>query len=105
MNTTELQRKLIAAAKAQAPADHVPYAFEKRVMAHLQDQRTLVKDVWAAWASGLWRAAVPCVGLTLALSAWVFFATAPSVSSNDLPQDLDNTLLAAAVHDQVQVNW
>lgn len=103
MNTTELQRKLIAAARANPPGDHVPYAFEKRVMARLRDKR--VMDVWAVWASALWRAAVPCVGITLALSAWAFFAAGPSGSANDLPQDLDNTLLAAAVHDQAQVNW
>ena len=104
MNTTELQRKLIAAAKANPPGDRVPYAFEKRVMAHLKDKRGM--DVWAAWASALWRAAVPCVGVPLLLSAWAFFAAGPSNgASNDLSQDLDNTLLAAAVQDQAQVNW
>ena len=35
MNLAELQKKLIAAARANAPGDHVPYAFEKRVMALL----------------------------------------------------------------------
>ena len=35
MNLAELQRKLIAAARANAPGDGVPYAFEKRVMALL----------------------------------------------------------------------
>lgn len=103
MNTTELQRKLIAAAKANPPAEQVPYTFEKRVMAHLRDKRAL--DIWAAWASALGRAAIPCVGFTLLLSAWAFFAAAPSGATSDLSQDLDNTLLAAAVQDQVQVNW
>ena len=33
MNVIGLQEKLIAAARASAPDDRVPYAFEKRVMA------------------------------------------------------------------------
>jgi len=104
MNTTELQRKLIAAARTENPSDQVPYAFEKRIMARLQ--HAAVIDTCAAWAAALWRAAVPCVGITLALTAWAFFATGPSSSTNDLSQDLDNTLLAAAVQDQAaQANW
>ncbi len=35
MNLAELQKKLIAAARANPPGDGVPYAFEKRVMALL----------------------------------------------------------------------
>ena len=35
MNLAELQKKLIAAARADVPGDQVPYAFEKRVMALL----------------------------------------------------------------------
>ncbi len=31
MNVDELRRKLIAAARANPPSDHVPYAFEKRI--------------------------------------------------------------------------
>jgi hypothetical protein len=103
MNTTELQRKLIVAARIETPSDRMPYAFEKRIMARLQHAPVI--DTCAAWAAALWRAVVPCVGITLALSAWAFFATGPA-STNDLSQDLDNTLLAAAVQDQAaQANW
>ena len=35
MNIAELQKKLLAAARANPPGDRVPYAFEKRVMALL----------------------------------------------------------------------
>ena len=35
MNLAELERKLIAAARANPPSDRVPYAFEKRIMARL----------------------------------------------------------------------
>jgi|ERR1041385_1732105 hypothetical protein len=103
MNITGLQKKLIAAARSNPPSESVPYAFEKRIMALLSGHR--VVDIWGAWASALWRAAVPCVAITLLFSAWTFFATAPA-TSNDLSQELDNTLLAAAVQEQAaQVNW
>jgi len=104
MNITELHRKLIAAARSNPPSDSVPYAFEKRVMAHLCGKS--VADAWAAWAAGLWRAAVPCVAITLVFSAWTFFAAGAAGVSNDLSQELDNTLLAAAVQEQAsQVTW
>src|SRR5581483_9153776 len=35
MNLSELRQKLIAAARANSPADSVPYAFEKRILARL----------------------------------------------------------------------
>src|ERR1035441_10170892 len=59
MNVTQLERKLIAAARANPPSDRVPYAFEKRIMAHLAAQP--VVDDWALWARALLRAAAPCV--------------------------------------------
>ena len=37
MNLAELERKLIAAARANPPSDRVPYAFEKRIMARLAE--------------------------------------------------------------------
>ena len=40
MNLAELQKKLIAAARANPPGDGVPYAFEKRVMALLAARTT-----------------------------------------------------------------
>jgi len=35
MNASDLQTKLIEAARKEPPQDQVPYAFEKRIMAHL----------------------------------------------------------------------
>lgn len=98
MNITELHKKLIAAARSHPPAESVPYAFEKRVMAHLPGKK--IADFWAVWAAGLWRAAVPCVALTLLLSAWTFFGADSGAPSNDLSQEFDNTVLSAAVPDQ-----
>lgn len=93
MNLVELQKKLITAARAGAPDDRVPYAFEKRIMARL-GSHTLT-DHWALWTRGLWRAAVPCVAVAVLLGAWMFLNTPATGSANDLSQDFENTLLAS----------
>jgi len=100
MNLAELERKLIAAARATPPNDRVPYAFEKRIMAHLAVRPVL--DGWAQWGKALWRAAAPCVAIVLLLSVWTIFSPA-SGSSTDLSQDFENTLLAAV--DQNGESW
>jgi hypothetical protein len=91
MNLAELQRKLIAAARANAPADTVPYAFEQRIIARL-DGRPAV-DVLGAWAHGLSRAAVFCVAVMLALAAWSYFL--PTAAPDTLSQDVQTALFAA----------
>lgn len=93
MNLTELQRKLLAAARSNPPSETVPYAFQTRVMARLRSHA--IPDVWALWAGALWRAAVPCVAIMLLFSAWSFFAS-PKPVQGDLSQDFENTVLAAA---------
>ena len=99
MNLIELQKKLITAARANAPDDHVPYAFEKRVMALLVSR--VASDNMALWVSGLWRAAVSCVAISLLLGAWTFFN--PATTSSDLSQNFENTLLASVdQNDQTQ---
>jgi len=98
MNLAELERKLIAAARAHAPSDRVPYAFEKRIMAHLATRP--MRDHWELWGRALWRAAAPCVAIMLVLGAWSFFGSQSSTGSTDLSQDLEQTLLAAVDQDQ-----
>jgi hypothetical protein len=94
MNLAELQKKLIAAARANAPGDHVPYAFEKRVTALLRSR--VASDQLALWVRGLWRSAVSCVAISLLLGAWAFFnSLPPAATSNDLSQNFENTLLAS----------
>jgi hypothetical protein len=101
MNLVELQKKLIAAARANVPGDHVPYAFEKRVTALLASR--VAPQNLDGWVRGLWRAAVSCVAVALLCGAWTLSmpattpATAPSIttSSTDLSQDFENTLLAS----------
>ena len=98
MNLAELERTLIAAARANPPSDRVPYAFEKRIMAHLAACPAM--DTWALWGRALWRAAAPCAAIMVALVAWSLLAPHRSAPANDLSQALEQTLLAAAEPDQ-----
>ena len=93
MNLDDLQKKLIAAARAQAPDDRVPYAFEKRIMARLAVSP--VADQWLAWTRGLWRAAGACVAVAVVFGAVSLFTPSASDNGNDLSQDFENTLLAS----------
>ena len=98
MNLAELERELIAAARANPPGDRVPYAFEKRIMARLAARPAM--DHCTLWARALWWAATPCVVVMLLLSAWSFFDPQTGSSATDLSQQLEQTLLAAVDQDQ-----
>jgi hypothetical protein len=93
MNPEELHQKLITAARQRGPSDHVPYAFEKRIMAQLAARTGA--DHWVVWAQGLWRAAGACVALAVVFGAFSLFTPAPPDNGNDLSQDFENTLLAS----------
>ncbi len=93
MNSAELQKKLIAAARANPPGDDVPYAFEKRVMALLASRAAT--DNLVLWARWLWQAAVSCVAIALMLGVWVCFSPTSNASAEDLSQNFESTLLAA----------
>ena len=93
MNIVELQRKLVAVARANPPGDRVPYAFEKRVMACLAAGRAL--DRGAFWVRALWRGAAVCVAILLLLSAWSFFIPAGNSTRADLSQDFEDAVFAA----------
>jgi hypothetical protein len=93
MNLTELQNKLIAAARASAPDDRVPYAFEKRVSALLASR--VAPQNLDLWVAGLWRAAVSCVAVALLCGTWAIFSPAAPKTSEDLSQNFENTLLAS----------
>jgi len=93
MNLAELQRKLTAAARRQAPDERVPYAFEKRIMALIAERAAVSGRILLA--QGLWRAAVSCVAVAAVCGAVLFFTPASVDNSNDLSQDFENTLLAS----------
>src|SRR3984957_14373983 len=93
MNIAELQKKLIAAAHAEALDDRVPYAFEKRVTALLASR--VAPQNLDLWVRGLWRAAISCVAVALLCGVWTFFTPATSAGTDDLSQNFENTLLAS----------
>ena len=93
MKLAELQKKLIAAARAEVLDDRVPYAFEKRVTALLASR--VAPQNMDLWVRGLWRAAISCVGVAMLCGAWTLFTPSAPASSTDLSQDFENTLLAS----------
>ena len=94
MNLNELERKLTAAARLQKPDDRVPYAFEKRIMAHITSRP--LPDRWTVWGNSLWRAAVSCVAVALVCGGISLFSQTTTDNSTNLTQDFENTLLASA---------
>ena len=104
MNLAKLERKIIAAARANPPSEAVPYAFEKRILARLAARPVL--DRWELWGRALWRAVAPCTAIMLLLGAWALFTpqpattTAAATTTSDLSQQLEQTLLATVDQDQ-----
>jgi hypothetical protein len=104
MNLDHLQNKLLAAAKANPPADRVPLAFEKRVLAHLTAKPAV--DLTTLWSRALWRATVPCLALMLLLTGLALFPTettnsnivtaVTTTTTEDLSSVFEQTLLASA---------
>ena len=92
MKITELQKKLLAAARLALPSDTVPYAFEKRIMACIA---ALPKpDSLSMWAWGLWRAAVPCIAIMMLMCVWAFFSGDFNGLTESSAADLETALLA-----------
>src|SRR6185503_6405846 len=98
MDLVELGRKLVAAARSNAPSEAVPYAFEKRVMARI----TLVPraDEWLWWNRALWRGAAACAAIALLLSAWSRLGMNQAAGNGSI--DLEEALVASV--DQADVN-
>jgi hypothetical protein len=94
MNLPELHEKLIKSARLAAPDERVPYAFEKRITALIQDR--LARKLVDSWVRGLWRAALSCLVIAAMCGAWTLFSPANSgATSDDVSQNLENTLLAS----------
>jgi hypothetical protein len=73
----------------------VPYAFEKRIMAHLKTLPPL--DQWALWARALWRSAGACLAIVLLLTTVTLFTPTsnPVNPTSDLSLDFEKTMLAS----------
>lgn len=94
MKLTALERKLINAARGVVPSDHVPYAFEQRIMARLREAAPL--DALSLWGRALWRAALPCLALTLLSGAWTWWQAGFSFNGADFSQELESAVLVMA---------
>jgi hypothetical protein len=97
MNLESLQKKLLAAARGNPPSSDVPYAFEKRVRARLQNQPAL--DLIGLWAHALWRAVVPCVAVAVVIGVWSSTSTNTTPSNSlaeneDFSQHFERVMLA-----------
>lgn len=102
MKQSELERKLLAAARAHVPSDAVPYAFEQRVMAQLRSLP--VRDAWADWSGALWKAVAPCAAIAITLMVWNSFSSPADNASADLTAEFERTVLAAITQD-LEGNW
>jgi hypothetical protein len=101
MNLNALEKRLLAEARASAPDERVPYAFEKRIMARLGDSPRFDLAGW--WGMALWRGAVPCVAVALLLCAWNLWQGATSSVNGDFPKEFETAVLIAS--DQPSDTW
>lgn len=92
MNLDHLRQKLIRSARGIPANDAVPYAFEKRVMAHL---KTAVPDRWFAWSQALWKGALSCMGIMLLAGVWAIAPVSQNESSENLAQDFEGLLFSS----------
>ena len=95
MNLAELERKLIAAARATPADERVPYAFEQRIMARLRERPAF--DASAFWARSLWRAALSSLAIVVMLGAFTWLA--PTGDSVEFSQEFESTVLAPVHND------
>lgn len=94
MNLAKLQEKLLAAARLDRPAEAVPYAFEQRIMARLARVAQESADLWTVWSRLLWRAAAPCLGLTVVLVGLAALSGALQGTPLTLGEGLETTVYA-----------
>src|SRR5947207_5574988 len=99
MDLNVLQRKLLAAARGETPSPEVPPGFARRMTDRLSGVAAAV-DHWGLWAHALWRAAAPCIGITVLLAIWSFVRGPEVPVGNDLSQQFESTVLAASGLDQ-----
>src|SRR5687768_10061945 len=103
MKLDQLQKSLISAARQARPDETVPYAFEKRVMANLQNRRPL--DLLAVWSQALWRGAFTCVVITVLASLISIPGNDKDLAQDgDLSEDLEQTVMAS-FHQTIEENW
>ncbi len=94
MNPSDLQTKLIEAARKEPLQDQVPYAFEKRIMARLTGLYPL--NSWTLWGRALWRAALSCVAITLLCGIWSLASAPKGDTSDSFAQVFERAVFASS---------
>lgn len=92
MKAEQMRQRLLTAGRLHAPADHVPFAFEQRIMARLGSVKAL--DPWFLWNRILWRVAAPCVALTLIAGAFNWFGHPETQTTENLILELETVVYA-----------
>jgi hypothetical protein len=95
MKLNDLHQKLVAVAKQNPPSDHVPYAFEKRIMSHLGSLAPL--NHWALWGGPLWRAAASCVVITALCGLWAMTSNQQASSQESFSQAFEAAVFTPPV--------
>jgi hypothetical protein len=108
----DILERLLAETRGIPANDRVPYAFEKRIMAHIKEAPAAVAniaDVWSAWAQSLWKAVVPCLAVLVLVAVWMKAPTdgtgattpqgnaAPAIANFEAPgeEDLESIVMLA----------
>lgn len=102
MQLDQLQKKLITAAKKEAPSNQVPYAFEKRIMARIG--RAAPLSCWALWARPLWSAAASCMAITALCGIWFLTARLHADNSDSFSQDFERTVFSS-FNQRLEDSW
>ena len=108
-NIEDILESLLTQTREIPKNDQVPYAFEKRIMAHIKEGPAALADVWSAWAQSLWKAVVPCLAVLVMVAVWMKAPTdgtgattpqgnaAPVVANFEAPtgEDLESIVMLA----------
>jgi hypothetical protein len=63
--------EMLAKTREMPANDRVPYAFEKRIMAHIKETPEPATNPWELWGHSLWRAVVPCLAVMVLVAVWM----------------------------------
>ena len=91
MNERLTPEEFLKLARELPQNERTPYAFEKRIMAHIG--RGPVADTVSEWAHLLWRAMAPCLGIML-FAAVLTLASMSNDPSTEETADLESTVFA-----------
>ena len=105
-NSNDILDQMLAKTRQLPADDRVPFAFEKRIMAHIKETPEPTANLWELWGHSLWRAVVPCLAVMILVAVWMKApgetavtsepkATPPTVATIDSPakEDLESIVM------------